>query len=312
MTPTSIVAEPDGRPVLSSAPTELPSRSDFVKGMLERTKRRGTPIRRVFVQLPPNPEGGSRASKLAAFTRSSHLDAFLFIHALASAKEPYESVYPASAWARALGLDESSGTSEEDMETAKTQWSKITRKLVDWKLIERGRSGNRARWTLLDESGNGGEYVRPKETKHGKWLTLPEEYWLQDHYRTLSLPAKKMLLIALSSKPGFTLPLERTRDWYGISRSSAQRGLAELQDRGIITFAQNWRFDPSNPRLYSEERSYQLLGPYSAAAIREAMNRRRAVPVVDAADAADAVAETKPVVPKRRRKKTSSKGGEKK
>ena len=123
------------QPQLEERPTELPQRSDLVQSMLEKTRRRGTPIRRIFVQLPAAPGLASRGSVLAKFRSAAHLDAFLFIHALASAKDPYEAVYPASTWARALGLDQNTGTDDEDLSTAKTQWSKNVSKLVSLKLI---------------------------------------------------------------------------------------------------------------------------------------------------------------------------------
>jgi hypothetical protein len=260
-------------PELLPRPVSMPPRAEFVEQMLVRTKRHGTPIRSLFVQKPRNGKE-PRPGPLHKFKRSNYLDAFLWIHTLASAKEPYEATYPAIAWARSLGLDEDTGSGDEDNATAKGQWSKITRRLVDMNLITRHRTGRAVRYELLNESGDASEYVRPKKVSDGTWLTLPDAYWLQGHYLDLTFPAKVMLLIALSSKPGFTLPFERVPEWYGVSRSTAQRGFAELHAKGIITFSQDWRFDPKNPRTWSEERSYTLLGPYSADAIRAAMKDR--------------------------------------
>jgi len=298
------------QPKLEERPTGLPAREDLVRSMLSKTRRHGTPIRRVFVQLGRAPGLVNRSSILAKFRSSSHLDAFLLIHALASAKDPYEAVYPAASWARALGLDENTGSSAEDLTTAKTQWSKNASKLVSLNLIDRQRAGNRARWVLLDESGDGTDYVRPKTIRDGHWFVLPEAYWLNEHYRTLSFPAKVMLLIALSSKPGFTLPLERVKDWYGVSRSTAQRGFAELQKVGILTYTQTWRIDPSDPSQWSEVREYDLLGPYSPLSISKSMQTRgTSNPSAGIAGVDNPVQNELLATPPRPRKTKSKKGG---
>ncbi len=299
-------------------PEGLPPRLDLLRAMLLRTKRHGAPIRNVFVQLPGSGNRTSRGSVLAKFGRGTYLDAFLLIHALASAKEPYEVTYPAGTWARALGLDENTGSDDEDLSTGKTQWSKIVRKLQDLNLIERKRAGNHVSWQLLDESGDGTAFVRPKKTADGHWFSLPEGYWLQGHNRELSLPAKIMLLIALSSKPDFALPLERVKDWYGVSRSTAQRGFKELEEVGILTHETEWRLDPDNPRMWSEERHYALLGPYAPETIRAAMSSRRvgrnALPPLPAEPAPDrprtSVLESSSAATPRRRK-SKREGGEK-
>jgi hypothetical protein len=260
-------------PVRTARPTVLPGRAEFVSQMIGKTKRHGTPIRNVFVQHPNG--SPTRPSKLAEFGRASYLDAFLWVHTLASAKDPYEVTYPSVAWARSLNLDAGSGVTDEDTATAVRQWSKITRKLRDLQLVSTTRTGRGVRYTLLDESGNGTAYTRPKETADGNWFTLPDVYWLEDHYLALSHPAKLMLLVALSSKERFALPLERTKEWYGISRSTAQRGLRELQVQGLLTYEQSWRLDTANKRTYSEVRTYRLLGPYAKNSIRESMTNRK-------------------------------------
>lgn len=275
MTSTAPLYKPVA-PEKTARPNVLPGRTEFVAQMIGKTKRHGTPIRNVFVQHPKDAD--TRPSKLAEFGRASYLDAFLWLHTLASAKEPYVVTYPSVAWARSLNLDAGSGVADDDTATAVRQWSKITRKLRDLNLVSTKRTGRGVEYTLLDESGNGTAYSRPKDTKDGNWFTLPDVYWLEDHYLALSHPAKVMLLIALSSKEHFTLPLERTKEWYGISRSTAQRGFRELQNQGLLTYKQSWRLDPGNKRGWSEVRTYELLGPYAKDAITASMKNRRFAP----------------------------------
>jgi len=304
--------EVQAKPELTARPTELPPRAELVESMLAKTRRMGTPIRHAFVQLPTGP--GPRASMLARFRSASHLDSFLLIHALASAKAPYEVVYPAASWARALGLDENSGSTDEDLSTAKTQWSKNVGKLVELGLIDRKRYGSRARWVLLDESGDGREYLRPKSVRDGRWLILPSTYWTAGHYLSLSFAAKVMLLISLSSKQGFTLPLERVKEWYGISRSTAQRGLSELEHAGILTFKQSWRVEPNSPTQWAEVREYSLLGQYAPEVVRESMKTRRAASPNTTPDDNASLAEVAEILaasPRRRSSKQPTKGGDK-
>ncbi|MGH3898935.1 MAG: hypothetical protein ACRDTA_11940 [Pseudonocardiaceae bacterium] len=103
------------------------------------------------------------------------------------------------------------------------------KRLVDRNLIERSRTGRRADLALLREDGSGAKYERPLgETKFERWLQLPHAYWIEGHYTDLSLPAKVILLIALSLDDGFALPQDRAPQWYGISADSADGGLREL------------------------------------------------------------------------------------
>ena len=61
--------------------------------------------------------------------------------------------------------------------------------------------------TLLREDGSG-ESFEYSHRAGDWWLQLPYAYWMEGHFLTLSLPAKAMLLIALSLPDGFRLPYE--------------------------------------------------------------------------------------------------------
>jgi hypothetical protein len=280
-------------PKLVPRPTALPARADYIKGMLDQTQRPGVPIRRNFVQLPEPDANGSRHSTLSKLVKSRSdktLDAFLLIHALASSSKPYDVWYPAQSWARALGLDSSTGASTDDgMPAAKAAWSKTVGKLVDMKLIRRQRGAkNKMSYVLANESGDGTDYTRPLDRQDGGWFTLPHIYWTGDYYRTLDLPAKAMLLIALSLKNTFTLPAARVPEWYGISESTAKRGFKQLEEAHIITWEQSWRADPRSPTGWAEERTYRLLSPWTQSERAAAMKRRAAkTPVFVDPDAGD-------------------------
>lgn len=238
--------------------------------MLEGTNRSFVPIRRGFIQKPRGTLG-SRGSSLALLTRdSSALDAYLLIHALASSSEPYVAAYPAATWVQLVRLD-----SAATFDAGKTRWSKVVTKLVSLHLIERARKGNEMQYKLLHEDGTGKDYTRPKNAGDGNWLRLPHSYWLEEYDAKLSHPEKVILLISLDQKDGFVLPLDQAANWYGVSESTARRGLRGLENRGLLTKSSSFIASPHSPTGWAEEFRYTLNGPFSREAVEKAQAERR-------------------------------------
>ena len=192
------------------------------------------------------------------------LDAYLFMHALASGP-PWECDYPSGMWVRALGL-----TDTATLVSARGLVSKIMRRLESRKLIRRGRSGRLSAVTLLREDGSGEKYEDP--FAEGSYFNLPHAYWLEEHYRTLSFPAKVMLLIALSLPADFYLAYERAKPWYGISGDTAGRGIRELVKTGILVAERRWVKNHRSDTGWIEERHYKLLAPYAKDAPKSRLN----------------------------------------
>lgn len=235
------------------------TQNETIETLLARTKRRGpepsVPVRKTFLQQGT---GRERTPGPIADLCSNHddraLDLYLLVMAIASSSEPYTTSLPAAAWARMLGLSDSANT--------KQAVSKTFRRLVDRKLLARdGREGRQARFALLNEAGDGSTYARPT-TAADAWLPLPYTYWTGGWHRTLSLPGKVALLIALSLNDGFPLPAERGPAWYGISADTVQRGLAELVDREALEVETQLRREPLSATGYTEERRYSRIGPF--------------------------------------------------
>ncbi|WP_420637741.1 hypothetical protein [Candidatus Poriferisocius sp.] len=133
------------------------------------------------------------------------------------------------------------------------------------KLVSRGRTGRLANITLLREDGSGDPYVHPAESRH-PYLRLPVAYWLNDDEKwcsTLPLPAKAMLLIGLSLRPGFVLPVEKAPDWYGVSADSAQRGFAELERRGALERHRVKKKAPLAPLGFTTDSRFTLLADFA-------------------------------------------------
>ena len=109
-------------------------------------------------------------------------------------------------------------------------------------------------------------YTRPTSADD-LWLNLPYRYWLDEWNQKLTLPGKALLLIALSLDDGFYLPLQKAQPWYGISRNTAQRGIADLIEHGLLDKAEEWVEAPLSDighRLVARYTLKQPFGPLSA------------------------------------------------
>lgn len=249
----------------------IPARAEVLGLMLKATGRGGVPIRSDFVQLREKDADGSRRGLLSKFTTDERaLDAYLLIHALASSKAPYSAKYPSGTWALAAGFDR-----EATMTSARQRWSKAVAKLVKHRLIKAERDGRRSVYTLLHERGDGEPYSRPTSLAQGGWVSLPHKYWLEGLDLDLSLPEKLMLLISMDQKATFTLPAARTQEWYGVSESSAKRGFAGLQKKGIIQVGKKHQIDLQSSIIVRTVNTFTTLNEWTFASRKEAMTVKR-------------------------------------
>jgi len=276
---SSATASPD------AAALPRPERVELLNLMLEKTARGGVPIRRAFLQTA-KPHAGTRASALAELVRTrdeSALDAYLLIHAMASSSDPYRTWFPAATWARVTSLDAFAGE-----EAAKARWSKVVSKLVKLGLVKRERSGNKMNYWLLHENGTGEDYKRPTALAHGSWFSIPHHYWTAGHDQLLTLPEKAMLLIALDQPDASRLPYDQMPAWYGLSPSTAERGLTGLLGRlDYIDMSSEWKVEPKSATGWTEIRRYTTIGHWSISSRKAALpkSERRRRPAFAGADA---------------------------
>ena len=92
-------------------------------------------------------------------------------------------------------------------------------------------------------------------------ISSSPEYWYLGWHKKLSLAGKVMLLIALYQGDGFPLSYEQTPRYYGISSASAQRGLRELVDAGLLHREQHRRPEPESPYGFADVYYYEALEP---------------------------------------------------
>lgn len=139
------------------------------------------------------------------------------------------------------------------------------------RLITRGREGRFLVITLLREDGSGEPYTHPADDSPPAYLQLPHQYFLEGRYASLSLPAKAMLLIALTQRDGFTLAAQRVKAWYGLSPDTAERGFLDLINFRLLVRRPVQKSAPLAPKGYTIEYQYTLQPPFgprgSAAAL---------------------------------------------
>jgi hypothetical protein len=217
----------------------------------------GTPLRHTFLQQ------GTRAEPapgpLAQLVRNGDrrgLDLYLLLKAVASAGD-FSSHRGADVWARALRHTGVTATAQ----TVTKIWPRLER----LGLIRRSKHGRLADIVLLREDGHRDPYTHPANDKRPNYLQLTSKYWINSDEQwcsTLSLPAKAMLLIALSLGNEFVLPVEKAPAWYGISADTAQRGIAELSRRGVLTSHNVKKKAPLAPKGFTYDRRFTLVGDF--------------------------------------------------
>jgi hypothetical protein len=229
------------------------AQGDTIRALLARPKRDHVPLRRSFVQLRAR---GGGAGPLAAFVRERRaraLDLYLLVHAVASA-EPWDVALPANVWVRCLGAKET--TSAQTLVSRNWTW------LERHGLITSQRRRRLRALTLLREDGSGDPYTHP--AREGDYFKLPHAYWEGNFHNRLSLPAKALLLIALSLREEFTLPTDRGAGWYGLSSDTVKNGLRDLRTHGLLSAWSVTRPAPLTALGYTHERHYRLKEPFAA------------------------------------------------
>jgi hypothetical protein len=225
--------------------------------LMERSGRRNfVPLARGFLQKRQPGGGAAPLSWFVAAHRHRALQLYLLAHGLASV-EPYDVGMPSRVWAAALGLSDSNSARVSISES----WSWLERH----QLVRTARDGRLRRIWLLDDAGSGAVYTHGSDaTAKPDYFKLPHAFWLGGWNERLDLPGTSVLLIALSLRQSFSLPHERGGEWYGISRDTVRRGVAQLREHELLTMRSTWKATASSPTGAAEDRRYSLTGPFAA------------------------------------------------
>lgn len=233
------------------------TRRDTIEAFVFRSKRRrSVGIRQSFLQSGRGARAG--AGVLAWFVRRKDeigLDLYLLL-ILRGRGARYGGHFvdvQAGTWTRALG---------REGESASQLLSRALRRLEEHRLVKRVKTRKGVRIELLKEDGSGAAYSPPAGGPNDPYFQLPFEYWLADHYMTLSMRGKAMLLIALGEQPEFELPVLQAPKFYGISPETAARGFDELVRAGLARFEQSVTKDPMAPLGKRTVKFWRLMAPF--------------------------------------------------
>jgi hypothetical protein len=236
-----------------------PSRKRTIEGFLSASKRptETVPIRFSFVQM--RTKGGEiipgPLAELVRRGRDSTLEQYLLLHALASSSDlDFGVKAQARVWARALGLSDD----EAGRRTVGRNW----RILNDLRLVHTERAGREIRAIKLREDGSSEPYRHPGEAPRERYMQLPFRYWLDDYFLSLDVPAKAVLMIAMTQGDWFSLPTRRGPEWYGLGRSTLERGFKNAGAVKVIERRAEFKDAPLAPEGYTRENFYRLLPPF--------------------------------------------------
>lgn len=225
--------------------------SETIAAMLERSNRDFVPIRRSFVQSPARGGGAGPLASFVSQRRNRTLDLYLLLHSVASSP-PFDVDFASIVWARALGIHDQKGAAA----AISRSWTWLESR----SLISSRRQGRHRVITLLREDGSGEPYAHPGRS--GNYLKLPYAYWTGNFHNRINLPAKAVLLIALSQRDQFVLPGDQAANWYGISKETARRGIRILRTHGLLEASTRTKKAPLSPAGITKERIYSLRRPF--------------------------------------------------
>lgn len=216
---------------------------------------RVTPISEHFIQRR-DANNKALPGPLADLVRRRDLRGLLLYLAIATmaSAAPWNVARPAHFWARLLDLSPDKG---------RPAISKALARLRDAQLVRIDRHRRKSNVTLLRQDGSGQPYTYPTGDKGDRYFKLPLEFWTDGWYQRLDMPGIAMLLVLLNEKNDVVLPLDKMSKWYGISRTTAQRGFSELEDHGLVTNWVSQRPAPLSPIGVTFERHYKLVGPFA-------------------------------------------------
>jgi hypothetical protein len=214
----------------STAATPEDTRADIT-----RLSARGyTQLRHILVQLPDR--SGPRASTLARMLHErKHRPLLLYILLLTcwpwlqDRRDPLEG----KVWIRALTAK---GAPTWSPSTLSRSWAE----LAEMGLVVKPdkREGRLMRPVPRREDG-GADYEAPggRRDRWNAYFALPDQFWTEELFAKLSLPALVMLLLVAKETNGkdeVWLTYDNAEEWYGIKPKSAQNGLTELVKLGVL------------------------------------------------------------------------------
>ena len=242
---------------------------DTVAQLCSSSNRSAFPCRRSFVRLYDHDGGIDQPGPLAKMIRARDRTGLVLYSLLltkVSGGDAPTVALPSQTWARALGMD------LPDTATARSTVSKALGRLSgdNYRLIEKGRRGRWAEITLLNESGDGTPYSRPKgKSAADTFFNIPHALWLdrpsghhEPWYRVLTLPGLAVLFMLHWYKDPWELPQVEGSQRFGTSADTIGRGLKELKELGAISGHVSYREELKSPTGWAKVIRYERLAPF--------------------------------------------------
>lgn len=226
--------------------------------MMRFTGTEYTVVRHVLVQRH---SGNDRSSTLAAICKNKKKRALILYLMLLTLWKPDREPLRSEVWLRLVTVTGGSMTwSHSSLSEA---WSS----LVDMGLVERRRVRRMAHVVPRREDAKS-EYERPDgHKKIDRYFQLPGDFWTGKWFDSLSLPALCMLLLLLretnDNDAEFHVTHQQVEQWYGISASSAAKGLTELEDIGLVSVRREQIQAGLSLKGYTYHLHYSLNGDFS-------------------------------------------------
>jgi DNA-binding transcriptional ArsR family regulator len=228
--------------------------------------------RHVLVQVPES--AGSRESTLGEMvTARQRRELVLYMLILTAWPwlQSREKPFSSDVWTRALSID--ADEADPVIRANALTWSASTlsrawKALQDRGLIET-RGKREKRWVRIiprrEDHLEGYTIPAGRRDRFNTYFTLPDRFWAEKDFARLTLPGLAMLLIIAketSYKSEVWLTHEGAAKWYGVSRSTVQAGLKELDDADLLHTRTKWVPAPLSPKGVTQQTHYSLKGDY--------------------------------------------------
>lgn len=256
------------------------------RAMITRHSARGYSVyRHILVQLPDShKDRSSTLGKMVSGKQRRELLLYMLLLTAWPWLEERERPFPSDVWMRALSADPADTdplTRKNALTWSPSTLSRAWKSLEDLTLIEpRGKREDRWVRIIPRREDRAKEYSVPggRKDRYNTYFTLPDRFWLEDDFARLTLPGLAMLLIIAketSYQAEVWLRQESAAAWYGISRTTVQAGLKELEGLGLLHKRTEVVKSPLARHGITQKNFYSLTGDYGYEARTAARERAK-------------------------------------
>lgn len=245
------------------------------RALMTRLSARGyVQLRHILVQLPDaNKPRPSTVGRTVHERRHRALLLYLLLLTCWPWLEKNTEPLAAAVWIRALTPPKGGG-----LTWSASTLSRAWLDLEEMGLLEKRERKGRASLVVPRREDGNAAYDAPggRTDRWNTYFALPDAFWNDDVFARLTLPGLAMLLIVAketSAKKEMYLPYAKAPEWYGLSPKSAQNGLANLDEHGLLHKREETIVAPLSPTGSTTRVWYSLTGDFGSDA-RKAMQQR--------------------------------------